>query len=1092
MKDFIVRAINASMHFEEIMDRIDFNSYLLEDKKKIEKNQPSGYSIFLRMVKVEALKYYKESIQNKLPKRVKSENFSSGLQNQEDLTYYLIYRLFEAKKTRLAGRQEVRKREERCYKNGVKDLNKAFDNIEKKYFDYNGKNIFEYYNWAKVLYYNELSIYYSGLARSSMSLGYAEESIFLLEKIHPELLSFNKPDNKRIDIICRLKSRYRGLNNKISPADIIKLYTFALYNKGEADRLLKKLDSAKSTFQRIVDIYANFKDFASLCDCISALQRQALILLDQGRGKEALNCFTRSEEFQKQDTSGLPDYRIHYSDLEKISSLIDQKEYKDAWEKLKKYLDNGTLFSKNTFVERQAKIRLLHLLNEFRENRPENFQITQFFENEYDWGKLSIPHGFNNNQKNITYNLILKNRDINQITNLLVGKDKSEFKIQWEKLQSDSETPQEMKNEYPKFEENARELIKQAYERKDGDSFKETCTKFARFYQIKEKRSNEALKYYFLYLLENKIYSNILDIDDWLDNQDLNVLIKNNQEQINKVLSQVREDEKYLKDFFDEYIKNDEGVPTLNFSNNILKKIKDRLVEIYYQSNKDTELEKVKLDYELFKYNSNQKSKKNVKIKGRSTKFIENSYFKNLHGGMKIESISNRMRQNMEKFLRKVDGTTISGTKSDEKIKGRLSVLRRWNSFTPTLNSSIHKSKGGGYFLRLTNTNKSLGIVIDPGYDFLDNFFSQGYKIGDIDFVLVSHSHPDHTADLPSLLSLLHEKNGKLGKYISDKETNKKNLTLILSPGVFDHYNKIISSSEKELKDIIVVEFKGNEYKEEEYKRNEYKTVYEDKLNGIEIKAFETTHQDLSQFQSLGFIINFKINGQDAIMGYTGDIKWNSNKLSLPKYLKHLKTCNIVCIHLGSLVNMLEKRDFCKTFCDSDFMKESSNLKCENCRTNQYKDVNVTKRKMIEQTSKENHLYLAGLTMLFDYLINEKENRVKLAIISEFGEELKTGIRIDLCNKFNNWLKENKKNLTCLPGDIGLEVDILTGNVYCHCCKGFVKSSDIKPVPYGKEEAICFVCKECEEVLSTNQIDLILKEYCENGRQLESVDSNSF
>ncbi|MCX6255860.1 MAG: hypothetical protein NTV31_15500 [Bacteroidia bacterium] len=107
------------------------------------------------------------------------------------------------------------------------------------------------------------------------------------------------------------------------------------------------------------------------------------------------------------------------------------------------------------------------------------------------------------------------------------------------------------------------------------------------------------------------------------------------------------------------------------------------------------------------------------------------------------------------------------------------------------------------------------------------------------------------------------------------------------------------------------------------------------------------------------------------------------------------------------------------------------------------------------------------------------------------GEELKTGIRIDLCNKFNNWLKENKKNLTCLPEDIGLEVDILTGDVYCHCCKGFVKSSDIKPVPYGKEEAICFVCKECEEVLSTNQIDLILKEYCENGRQLESVDSNS-
>ena len=42
-------------------------------------------------------------------------------------------------------------------------------------------------------------------------------------------------------------------------------------------------------------------------------------------------------------------------------------------------------------------------------------------------------------------------------------------------------------------------------------------------------------------------------------------------------------------------------------------------------------------------------------------------------------------------------------------------ILRRWGSYTPGV---IQRSAGGGYFLNWDGK----GVVIDPGFNFLDNF----------------------------------------------------------------------------------------------------------------------------------------------------------------------------------------------------------------------------------------------------------------------------------------------------------------------------------------------------------------------------------
>lgn len=96
-----------------------------------------------------------------------------------------------------------------------------------------------------------------------------------------------------------------------------------------------------------------------------------------------------------------------------------------------------------------------------------------------------------------------------------------------------------------------------------------------------------------------------------------------------------------------------------------------------------------------------------------------------------------------------------------------LFVLRRYNSFTPILNSET--KYGGGYFLW---TGKK-GIIIDPGFDFIKNFIKAGFCLSLIDAIVITHAHPDHLVDLPNILTLLYEYND----YLENVNYDEGNLT---------------------------------------------------------------------------------------------------------------------------------------------------------------------------------------------------------------------------------------------------------------------------------------------------------------------------
>ena len=94
--------------------------------------------------------------------------------------------------------------------------------------------------------------------------------------------------------------------------------------------------------------------------------------------------------------------------------------------------------------------------------------------------------------------------------------------------------------------------------------------------------------------------------------------------------------------------------------------------------------------------------------------------------------------------------------KLTNKIDNSLIILKGLSSSSPYILNSIYSFKhftGGGIYLRYNN----YGIVIDPGYGFVETMCKFGISIQDIDAIIITHNHIDHTNDMRILEDLNHQ-----------------------------------------------------------------------------------------------------------------------------------------------------------------------------------------------------------------------------------------------------------------------------------------------------------------------------------------------
>ncbi|MDD3308180.1 MAG: MBL fold metallo-hydrolase [Acetobacterium sp.] len=409
---------------------------------------------------------------------------------------------------------------------------------------------------------------------------------------------------------------------------------------------------------------------------------------------------------------------------------------------------------------------------------------------------------------------------------------------------------------------------------------------------------------------------------------------------------------------------------------------------------------------------------------------------------------------NKEKFLDFI-APKLSETVS-QKIE--FEVLRRWNSYTPIIADNHFASKGGGYFINI----KGKGIVVDPGFNFIDNFREAGHKFHEIDAVLITHAHNDHTADLESILTLLHKYNKELegeetfnrdntiradmamfnNKSIrcgekeediefvknckEEFERRKKIIDLFLTKSTLDKYNGLLSLQADNYRiHVIEAKFDGVQQNDKNYancdqiKFNASSIIIgdDDEKNCVHIQVIPAKHDDLISLRdSVGFV--FEFTETNSILIITGDTGWSKEikeqYFKLSKDYKEKGYKIILVAHLGGFYEKEIEYD-----------------------PNPYPDAEITSPPFYKH-----HLGRLGLASLLETL------KPDYCFISEFGEEFK-GKRINLANIFDEVFKDT----VILPVDNGFKYDVVNDKVNvitkedpdsCQNEYGYVDLKDVK------------------------------------------------
>lgn len=268
---------------------------------------------------------------------------------------------------------------------------------------------------------------------------------------------------------------------------------------------------------------------------------------------------------------------------------------------------------------------------------------------------------------------------------------------------------------------------------------------------------------------------------------------------------------------------------------------------------------------------------------------------KNVFDGLKDvkESYLASIKENKEKF----DKFISPGKSIKEDTFSFLSILRKWNSYTPVLPAKGGHPKGGGYYVY----HKGIGVVIDPGFNFIQNFFEQGFKLDDIDVIIITHAHNDHTVELESIFSLLHKRNNKI-----EKPENLKRVDIYLNLGSFKKFAAFFDLSHENYPNYI-----GNIVLLDSH--NEYAIPKSNHNSDMIIITTKTQHHEMI---TCSYALGFILKCGDKIIKFTGDTGWNpkieeQNGLFLDS--KQLERIDILIPHLGSI----EDKEFNFNFEDS-------------------------------------------------------------------------------------------------------------------------------------------------------------------------------
>jgi hypothetical protein len=278
------------------------------------------------------------------------------------------------------------------------------------------------------------------------------------------------------------------------------------------------------------------------------------------------------------------------------------------------------------------------------------------------------------------------------------------------------------------------------------------------------------------------------------------------------------------------------------------------------------------------------------------------------------------------------------------------------------------------------------------------------HSLGDINNIVLTHSHDDHTADFEAILSLF------------SKSEDKEEIGFYTNLGASVKFSHLVSKNESIIKKVEIL--------------NENQTYQISPT--LRMKAIKAMHNDIiTEASSRGVIFEFKRGPKMYKLGITGDTKLFLNNIDEKNIYSLFESVDVLVLHIGSIHS-------------SEF-----ELTKDNFEVHKYNG---------------EHLGIRGIVNLIF------QCRPKLAIISEFGEELRdfrTTLANNIDNSFDNY--DSTGYVRVLPGDIGLQV-MFDGKikVRCEICGSLVKFQDIEYSETLINHKIAYHCKnhKREEIIN--------------------------
>jgi ribonuclease BN (tRNA processing enzyme) len=163
------------------------------------------------------------------------------------------------------------------------------------------------------------------------------------------------------------------------------------------------------------------------------------------------------------------------------------------------------------------------------------------------------------------------------------------------------------------------------------------------------------------------------------------------------------------------------------------------------------------------------------------------------------------------------------------------------------------------------------GILVDPGFDFVQIFERELRSIEDVDLVVVSHDHPDHCDGVSDLLTLLHE--------VNESRKTPHIIHFAVSPGTYSKYQSL--------------------FRRTDIKKHVTKLVPDSKFNllpEITVSTIRNKHKEICQKgDGLGLRFSLASGPKIYALGITSDTGYHSR---LSKFYDGVDT---LIVHIGTL-----------------------------------------------------------------------------------------------------------------------------------------------------------------------------------------------